>query len=114
MISLASYEDFENLNILVGRVVRIEDFPEAKKPAYKLWIDFGKSGVKQSSAQITKLYTEEQLLGRKVIAVTGFPPKQISDFISEVLVLGVLNSQGNVVLLNLDNEQGIEPGSRIC
>ena len=77
----------------------MEDFPEAKKPAYKLWIDFGEFGVKKSSAQITKLYRKEELLNKQVIAVTNFPPEQIANFISEVLVLGVVLENNEVVLL---------------
>ncbi|MBI4168169.1 MAG: tRNA-binding protein [Candidatus Aenigmarchaeota archaeon] len=111
---MPSYEDFEKLGILVGRINRVEYFPKAKKPAYKLWIDFGENGIKQSSAQITELYSKEQLLGKKIIAVTGFPPKQISDFISEVLVLGAMDEDNSIVLLRLDKEDDIEPGSRIC
>lgn len=111
---MPTYGDFEKLDILAGKVIKVEDFSEAKKPAYKLWIDFGKSGVKQSSAQITNLYRKEQLVNRMVVAVTGFPPKQIANFVSEVLVLGVVNKDYNVVLLRLDEEDGVEPGSRIC
>ncbi|MBI1971936.1 MAG: tRNA-binding protein [Candidatus Aenigmarchaeota archaeon] len=111
---LPSYEDFEKLNIMVGRIARVEEFPEAKKPAYRLWIDFGKSGIKQSSAQLTRLYKKGDLPGRLIIGVTGFPPRQIASFISEVLVLGVIDKDSNVVLLKLDKEERIEPGSRIC
>jgi len=111
---MPTYEDFEKLNILAGKVVKVEDFPEAKKPAYRLWIDFGENGIKQSSAQITKLYSKEQLLGKKIIAVTSFPIKQIANFMSEVLVLGAMDKDNNIVLLRLDKEDGIEPGSKIC
>ncbi|MBI3412711.1 MAG: tRNA-binding protein [Candidatus Aenigmarchaeota archaeon] len=111
---MPTYEDFEKLGILAGKVVKVEDFPEAKKPAYKLWIDFGKSGTKKSSAQLTKLYKKEELLNRMIIAVTGFPAKQIANFVSEVLVLGVIDKDNNVVLLKLDKEDGIELGSKIC
>ncbi len=111
---MPAYGDFEKLGIMTGKIERAEDFSEAKKPAYKLWINFGQAGVKKSSAQLTKLYSKDNLIGRVVIAVTGFPPKQIAGFVSEVLVLGVYNEDGNVVLLGLDNDKGIEPGSRIC
>ncbi|MBI2085472.1 MAG: tRNA-binding protein [Candidatus Aenigmarchaeota archaeon] len=111
---MPTYGDFEKLGILAGKIERVEDFPEANKPAYKLWIDFGDAGVKKSSAQITKLYNKEDLIGRMVVAVTGFPPKQIANFVSEVLVLGILDSDNNVVLLKLDSENGIEPGAKIC
>lgn len=79
-----------------------------------MWIDFGKIGVKQSSARITSLYRKDDLIGRMVIAVTGFPAKQIANFISEVLVLGVTDKDNNVILLRLDNEEGVELGAKIC
>jgi tRNA-binding protein len=95
-----SYTDFEKVDIRVGRIVQVDDFPEARKPAYKLLIDFGAEiGVKKSSAQITKHYTKEALLGREVLAVVNFPPKRIGPFISEVLTLGVPDGEGGVVLL---------------
>ena len=85
-----TYADFERLDVRVGRVVRAEPFPEARKPAYKLWIDIGDLGVRTSSAQITELYAAEALPGRPVVAVVNFPPKPIAGFRSEVLVLGAL------------------------
>jgi len=106
-----SYADFEKIEIRAGRIVRAESFPKARKPAYKLWIDFGELGIKQSSAQITKLYTAEELAGRQVLAVTNFPPRQVADFISEVLVLGVVLEDGSVVLIKPDRE--VPPGARI-
>ncbi len=108
---MATYEDFEKLDIRVGKIIDVKDFPEAKKPAYKLVIDFGKIGIKRSSAQITALYSKEDLIGKQVIAVINFPPKKIVDFISEVLVLGVLNKD-KVVLLKPERE--VELGDRIA
>jgi tRNA-binding protein len=97
---MITYEDFTKLDIRVGDIIAVEDFPEARKPAYKLTIHFGlEIGVKKSSAQITTLYTKEELLGKQVMCVVNFPPKQIGPFISEVLTLGVDDAKGNVVLL---------------
>jgi tRNA-binding protein len=98
--ALLSYAEFQRVDIRVGRVVGVEDFPAARKPAYKLRIDFGGDiGVKKSSAQATKHYTKEQLLDRLVVAVVNFPPKQIGPYMSEVLTLGVPDGDGEVVLL---------------
>ncbi|MBI5045239.1 MAG: tRNA-binding protein [Candidatus Levybacteria bacterium] len=97
---MISYSDFEKVDIRVGEIVAVDDFPEARKPAYKLTIDFGPEiGIKKSSAQIVPNYTKEELLHKQVVAVVNFPPKQIGPFISEVLTLGVEDSDGNVVLL---------------
>jgi len=95
-----SYAEFERVDIRVGRVIEVEDFPEARKPAYKLRIDFGPEiGIKKSSAQATKHYTKDDLLNRLVVAVVNFPPKQIGPYMSEVLTLGVPDGSGGVVLL---------------
>lgn len=98
-----SYEDFAKVDVRVGRVQRAEPFPEARLPALKVWIDFGTGiGVKKTSAQITRHYTPDDLVGRLVVAVTNFPPKQIGRFMSEVLLLGVPDEDGEVVLLQPD------------
>ncbi len=99
-----TYEDFEKVEIRVGKIIKAEDFTKAKKPAYKLWIDFGDLGIKKSSAQITKLYPLEGLVNKSILAVTNFPPRQIADFMSEVLVLGVVLEDGEVVLIQPDRE----------
>lgn len=99
------YDDFRRVEIHVGRVQRAEPFPEARQPAMKLWIDFGADiGIRKTSAQITRHYTPEDLPGRLVVAVTNFPPKQIGSFMSEVLVLGVPDEDGAVVLLEPDRD----------
>ena len=106
-----TYEHFEKVDIRVGKITRVEDFPEARKPAYKLWIDFGDLGVKKSSAQITRLYTKDDLIGRLIIAVINFPPRQIADFMSEVLVLGVVLDNNEIVLVQPDRD--VPLGKRI-
>lgn len=101
-MTLISYDDFAKVEIRVGKIVKVESFSKARKPAYKLWLDFGELGVKKSSAQITKLYSLEELIDRQVLAVTNFPPRQIADFVSEVLVLGVVIDTSEVVLVQPD------------
>ncbi len=107
-----SFDDFLKVEIRAGRVVRAEAFPEARKPAIKLWVDFGAEiGEKKSSAQITAHYTPETLVGRMVMAVVNFPPRQIGPFMSEVLVLGVADSEGEIVLVAPDED--VAPGARL-
>jgi tRNA-binding protein len=107
-----SWDDFAKVDIRVGRIVQVDDFPKARKPAYRLRIDFGELGIKTSSAQITKYYAGSDLLGRLVLAVVNFPPRQIGNFASEVLTLGVVLGEGDVVLVH--PERAVPPGSRIA
>lgn len=106
-----TWDDFEKIDIRVGTITEVSDFPKAKKPSYQLKIDFGEMGVKQSSAQITKYYQKEDLLGKQVVAVVNFPPKQIANFFSECLVLGIYTDKKDVVLLKPD--QKVENGWKI-
>jgi tRNA-binding protein len=107
-----SFDDFMAVDIRVGRVTEAEPFPEARRPAIKLWVDFGPDiGVKKSSAQITAHYTPDALIGRQVMAVVNFPPRQIGKFLSEVLVLGLSDSGGDVVLIRPD--QDVPVGERL-
>ncbi len=101
-MDLITWADFERLELRVGTILEVDTFPEARKPAYKLTIDFGEFGVRRSSAQITDLYTKEQLVGKQVLAVLNFPPKQIANFRSECLTTGVPDDLGRVVLLSPD------------
>lgn len=105
--------DFEKIDIRAGRIIEAEEFPEAKKPAYKLKIDFGPEiGVKRSSAQVTLRYFPEDLINRAVVAVVNFPPRNVAGFESEVLVLGFCNEEKEVVLLQPDSI--VPPGARLC
>ncbi len=110
-MTLISYADFEKVEIRVGKIIEVKDFPKARKPAYKLWIDFGELGIKKSSARITKLYTPIELIERQILAVTNFPPRQIADFLSEVLVLGVVLDNEEVALIQCDRP--VPLGNRI-
>ena len=105
---MISYDDFEKVDIRVGKIVKLEDFPQARKPSYKLEIDFGSEiGIKKSSAQIVDLYKKEDIEGTLVLGAVNFPPKQIGPFISEVLTLGVPDEQGRVVLVRPDKDAKI-------
>ena len=107
-----AFDDFMKVDIRVGEVIKAEPFPEARKPAYKLTIDFGPDiGTKRSSAQITRHYTIDQLTGRKVAAVVNFPPRQIGPFMSEVLTLGFPDAEGEVVLVGVD--RNVPVGGRL-
>ena len=107
-----SFDDFVKVDIRTGRVIKAEPFPEARKPAVKMWIDFGDEiGVRKTSAQVTDHYTPEGLIGRQVMAVVNFPPRQIGPFMSEVLVLGVPDEEGVIVLVGPDQETPL--GGRI-
>ncbi|UKJ08618.1 tRNA-binding protein [Solitalea lacus] len=108
---MITYHDFEKIDIRVGTILEIDEFPKAKNPSYQLTIDFGPLGIKRSSAQITKLYSLEELKGKQVIAVVNFPIKQIANFFSECLVLGIVGNDKTVTLLQ--PERKVENGQRI-
>ena len=108
---MIDYEAFSKIDIRAGEIIKAASFPGAKKPAYQLWIDLGPIGVKKSSAQITGLYTPQELVGKHVLTVVNLPPRQIANFISEVLVLGVVLDEGNVALVQPDRD--VPPGKRV-
>ena len=101
---MATIEDFEKIDIRVGKIIAVEDFPEAKKPAYKLKIDFGEFGTKVSGARIVDLYSKDELMGKLVVCVTNFPPRKIGPFVSEVLTTGFYRADGSVVLAVPDKD----------
>lgn len=103
MKSEITFEDFNKVDIRIGTILKVYDFPNAHKPSYKLTIDFGELGIKKSSAQITHLYSKEELLNKQVTAIVNFPVKQIANYFSECLVLGVENNQQQIVLLQASN-----------
>jgi len=108
---MITWEDFEKLDIRIGTIVQVNDFPEARNPAYQLTIDFGELGIKKSSAQITELYSKQELLNKQIMAVVNFPPKQIGKFMSECLVMGVYGDNKQVILLH--PERKVENGCRV-
>ena len=103
MKEIISFDDFSKVDFRIGTIIEVNDFLKAKKPAYQLTLDFGELGIKKSSAQINNLYTKSDLLNRQVMAIVNFKPRQIANFVSEVLVLGVYNNEGNIVLLKSSN-----------
>ncbi len=111
-MSNVNYNDFEKVEIRTGTITAVSDFPNAKKPAYQLTIDFGELGIKKSSAQITTHYSKDALIGKQIVAVINFPAKQIANFFSECLVLGAVNEDGSIVLLQ--TEQTVSNGLRIA
>ena len=111
-LDLIDFDQFLKVDMRIGEIVETNDFPEARKPSYKLKIDFGSGvGVKKSSAQITHHYSKKDLLGKKVLAVVNFPPRQIGKFMSEVLVVGFSDQENNIVLFDLDKD--VPNGSRL-
>lgn len=109
---MISWEDFEKVDIRLGTIIKAEEFPEAKRPAYKVWVDLGEEiGVKKSSAQITAVYKLEELVGKRVLCVVNFPPRQVGKFMSEILVTGFYRKEGEVVLASVD--QDAPNGSRL-
>jgi tRNA-binding protein len=111
-MSVISWNDFEKIDIRCGTIIDVKDFPNARKPSYQIWIDFGSElGIKKSSAQLTQYYEKENLFNTQVIAVVNFPPKQIADFFSECLVLGVYDENNHVILLH--PERAVKNGQRI-
>ena len=101
---MITFEDFQKIDMRVGKIIEVEEFPEARVTAFKMKVDFGELGIKVTSAQLTKLYTKENLLHRQIIAVVNFPPKRIAGFKSEILILGVMKEEGEVILLQPDRE----------
>jgi len=104
---VATIEDFERIDMRVGRIVAVDEFPEARKPSYKLTIDFGSLGIRRSSAGLVPYYTREELIGRQIVAVVNFPPRRVVGFSSEVLVLGAMQENGRVILLQPDREAAL-------
>ncbi len=111
-MELIDYSDFEKISLRVGTITEVAAFPKARNPSYKIMVDLGDLGIKKSSAQITELYATDDLLGKQVIVVCNFPPRQIADFMSEVLILGVVGGSEGVVLLSTERE--VKNGHRVA
>lgn len=111
MENTISWSDFEKIEMRTGTIIDVQEFPKVRNPAWKLTIDFGPAGIKRSSAQITKLYSKDELLNRQVVAVVNFPPKQIANFMSECLVLGTIGDDKTITLLQ--PERKVENGLRV-
>ncbi len=112
-MEIITWQDFEKVELRAGTIIEVNDFPKAKKPAFQLKVDLGEEiGIKQSSAQLTKLYSKEELLGRQVLCVTNFPPRQIANFLSEILVTGYILEDGEVVLSGI--ERTVPNGTRLA
>jgi len=112
MKPIITFEDFSKIDIRIGTILEVEDFPKARKPAFQLTIDFGSLGIKKSSAQITNLYTKEDLVGKQISAIVNFKKKQIANFLSECLILGIENKKKEIVLLQA-SKTGIKNGEQI-
>ncbi|QXV65878.1 tRNA-binding protein [Mucilaginibacter sp. 21P] len=110
-MDIINWNDFEKVELRVGTILEVADFPEARKPAYKVKVDFGELGIKQSSAQITKHYTKDELIGRQILGVVNFPKKQIANFMSEFLATGLADENGDIVLAAVDKP--VPNGSRL-
>jgi tRNA-binding protein len=111
-MELIEYSDFEKIDLRVGTITEVSTFPKARNPSYKIMVDLGEGGIKKSSAQITDLYSADDLLGKQVVVVYNFSPRQIADFMSEVLILGVIGGSGGVVLLSTERE--VKNGHRVA